>query len=135
MYAARGFSLIETVVAIGLVTAALVTLAQLVAAGIHTTGAAQYRTVATILAQQKMEELRGEGTLSDIARAIEHRDGAGLKVCETAEPCEAAVFSVRWSVAPAASTPGFVLIQISAAHAHRNYGEVRSFAIRPRSIR
>ena len=131
----RGFSLVETIFAIALLTGALVTLAQLVAAGVHTTAAAQYRMVATILAQQKMEELRGDATLGDASSAIEHRDGAGLRVCATVEPCDAAVFSVCWSVAPSASIPGSVLIQISAAHAHRNYGEVRLFAIRPRSIR
>ena len=59
----RGFSLVETIFAIALLTGALVTLAQLVAAGVHTTAAAQYRTMATILAQQKMEELRGDATL------------------------------------------------------------------------
>jgi Tfp pilus assembly protein PilV len=135
MHDARGFSLIETVFAIALLTGALVTLAQLVAAGVHTTAAAQYRTVATILAQQKIEELRGEATLADVAEVIEHRDGAGLKVCDTTAPCAAAVFSVHWSVEPSVSIPGAVLIQVSAAHAHRNYGDVRSFAIRPRSIR
>lgn len=135
MHDARGFSLIETVLAIALLTGALVTLAQLVAAGVHTSAAAQYRTVATILAQQKMEELRGEATLADVADTIEHRDAAGLNVCDSAKLCAAAAFSVHWSVQPSASTPGAVLIQISASHAHRNYGEVRLHAIRSRSIR
>ena len=131
----RGFSLVETIFAIALLTGALVTLAQLVAAGVHTTAAARYRSVATIVAQQKMEELRGEATIADVAAVIEHRDAAGLKVCDTAEPCAAAMFSVRWSIEPSASTPGAVLIQVSASHAHRNYGEVRLHAIRSRSIR
>jgi hypothetical protein len=110
-------------------------LAQLVAAGVSATAAAQYRTVATILAQQKMEELRGEAILDDDAGSIEHRDGAGVKVCATDVPCDAAVFSLRWSIVPAASTADAVLIQISAAHAHRNYGLVRAFAIRLRRVR
>jgi Tfp pilus assembly protein PilV len=135
MHHARGFSLVETVLAIALLTGALVTLAQLVAAGVHTTAAARYRTMATMLAQQKLEELRGESTLGDVSGAIEHRDADGARVCTTVEPCEAAVFSLRWSIAASTSTAGAVVIRITAAHAHRNYGEVRSFAIRPRSIR
>jgi Tfp pilus assembly protein PilV len=131
----RGFSLVETVLAIALLTGTLVTLAQLVASSVHATAAAQYRTVATILAQQKMEELRGEATLNDEAGAIEHRDAAGVKVCVTDEPCAAAVFSLRWSILPSGSTPDAVLIQISSMHAHQNYGHVRAFAIRPRRIR
>jgi Tfp pilus assembly protein PilV len=135
MRLSRGFSLVETVVAIALLTGTLVMLAQLVAAGVSATAAAQYRTVATILAQQKMEELRGEAILDDDAGSIEHRDGAGVKVCATDVPCDAAVFSLRWSIVPAASTADAVLIQISAAHAHRNYGLVRAFAIRLRRVR
>ena len=131
----RGFSLVETIFAIALLTGALVTLAQLVAAGVQTTAAAQYRTIATIVAQQKLEELRGESTLNDVLNAIEHRDADGVEVCNGAQPCAAAVFSLRWSIAPSASTPGAVLIQVSAEHAHRNHGRVRVFGIRPRSIR
>jgi Tfp pilus assembly protein PilV len=131
----RGFSLVETIFAIALLTGALVTLAQLVAAGVQTTAAAQYRTIATVLAQRKLEELRGESTLGDVSDAIEHRDANGVQVCVGPQPCAAAVFSVRWSIAPSASTPGAVLIQVSAAHAHRHHARVNLFGIRPRSIR
>ena len=132
---ARGFSLVETVLAIALLTGTLVTLAQLVASGIQTTAVAQYRTMATILAQQKMEELRSEAILNEDAGSIEHRDGTGAKVCSTDSPCDAAVFSLRWSIAPAASTPDAVLIHISAGHAHQNHGQAESFAIRMRRVR
>lgn len=131
----RGFSLVETVFAVSLLTGALMTLAQLVAAGVHTTAAAQYRTVATILAQQKIEQLRGEATLGEVSAAIEHVDGSGLKVCETTAPCSAAVFSVRWSVAPLSFAPDAVLIRATVSHAHSSHGPVRLFAIRPRSVR
>ena len=131
----RGFSLIETVLAIGLLTAALVTLAQLVAAGGYTTAAARYRTLAAILAQQKIEWLRGEATLGDTIASVEYLDESGLPVCDDLRPCAAAVFTARWSIGPVASVPGAILIQVVVSHAHRNYGEVKSFAIRSRSIR
>ena len=131
----RGFSLIETVLAIGLLTAALVTLAQLVAVGVYTTAAARYRGVATVLAQQKIEWLRGEATLGDTASSVEHLDAAGLPLCDDPRPCDAAVFTARWSIAPVLPLPGAILIHVVVSHTHRNYGEAHSFAIRSRSIR
>lgn len=132
---ARGFSLVETVFAIGLLTGALVTLAQLVAVGVYTTSGARYRTIATVLAQQKMEQLRGEATLADTNASVEHFDASGATVCAGAGPCEARVFTARWSIAPVSSAPGAILIKIEVSHARRNYGEARSFAIRSRSVR
>ena len=133
--ASRGFSLIETIFAIGLLAAAVTTLAELVALGVHATAAAHYRTIAAILAQRKIEQLRGEGTLVDTTLGVEHVDGSGTPVCDAGEPCEAAQFTMRWSIAPIDYAPGAVVIQVTGAHAHRNYGQVRAFAIRPRSIR
>jgi prepilin-type N-terminal cleavage/methylation domain-containing protein len=133
MSTARGFSLVEVVVAIALLTGALVTLAQLLAQGVHSTAAAQYRTIASILAEQKAEQLRGEPTLADIA-TVEHVDSSGSRVCGASEPCGAAAFTVQWSIAPFPSVPGTVLIDVTVGHAHKNYGRARSFAVRPRSL-
>ena len=131
----RGFSLVETVLAIGLLTGALVVLAQLVAAGVHTTAAAKYRTFAILLAQQKLERLRSEAALEDVAFAVEHLDAEGLTTCGTIEPCEAAAFTIHWWISPVALAPGMVLIEVAATHAHANYGEVWLSAIRARSVR
>jgi Tfp pilus assembly protein PilV len=130
----RGFTLVETVVAIGLVTGALMALAQLVATSVHTTAAARYRTLATLVAQQKIEHLRSEATLADGA-AVQHFDESGVVACATAEVCAAAVLTARWSVSAFAPAPATVLIDVEVTHAHRNYGAVRSLAIRPRSLR
>ena len=112
------------------------TLAHVAAVGVEMAGAARYRTAATIVGQQKLEELRAEAELDDVALAVEHRDGSGVKVCDAVlEPCAAAVVTARWSVAPAASNGSLVMIRVVVSHAHRNYGNVRSFAIRPRRIR
>jgi hypothetical protein len=55
----EGFSLVEVIVAAGLLASALVALAQLLAIGTETNAAARDGTFAAILAQQKMEQLRG----------------------------------------------------------------------------
>ena len=55
---ARGFSLAETVVAVGILTSALVALAQLFAMAVSANTAAKNTTFATVLAEQKLEQLR-----------------------------------------------------------------------------
>jgi type II secretory pathway pseudopilin PulG len=54
----RGFSLAETIVAVGIMTSALVALAQLFAMAVGANAAAKNTTFATILAEQKLEQLR-----------------------------------------------------------------------------
>jgi hypothetical protein len=54
----RGFSLIETIVASGLLATAVVSLAQLFAVAVQTTSSARATTYASVLAAQKLEELR-----------------------------------------------------------------------------
>lgn len=57
--AEAGFSLIEVLIALGILTTALVALAQLFAMSTRTNYAARSTTIATVLAQQKLEQLRG----------------------------------------------------------------------------
>ena len=54
-----GFSLVEVLVATGILAASLVTLAQLFAMSTRSNIASRSTTYAAVLAQQKMEELRG----------------------------------------------------------------------------
>jgi type II secretory pathway pseudopilin PulG len=55
----EGFTLVETMVAVGLLATALVTLAQLFAISTRSNIASRSTTYATVLAEQKLEELRG----------------------------------------------------------------------------
>jgi len=55
----NGFSLLETVVATGIMATALVALGQMVAISVANNVSARTATYATVLAQQKMEQLRG----------------------------------------------------------------------------
>ena len=54
----RGFSLLEVLVAVFIFTAAIVAVAELLALSTRANGSARATTVATMLAEQKMEELR-----------------------------------------------------------------------------
>lgn len=54
-----GFSLVETVVALGLLTGAVISLAQLFAISTESNLGSRTRTYAVVLAQQKLEQLRG----------------------------------------------------------------------------
>jgi prepilin-type N-terminal cleavage/methylation domain-containing protein len=54
----RGFSLIETLVASAVLSTAVVSLAQLFAVAVQTTSSARETTYASVLAAQKLEELR-----------------------------------------------------------------------------
>jgi type II secretory pathway pseudopilin PulG len=56
---ASGFSLIEVLVAVGLLVVALVALAQLFALSTQANRGGRYSTSTAILAEQKMEQLRG----------------------------------------------------------------------------
>jgi type II secretory pathway pseudopilin PulG len=62
-----GFSLVETIMATSLLATSLVALAQLLAIGTQTNATARDSTLATILAQQKMEQLRGLAWGFDLA--------------------------------------------------------------------
>jgi type II secretory pathway pseudopilin PulG len=58
---AGGFALVEVLISVSLLVAVAVGVSQLAAAGVRTTHAARVRTVSTILAAQKMEQLRSLG--------------------------------------------------------------------------
>ena len=130
----RGFTLVETIIATGIFATAVVTLAQLVATSVHANAAARYRTLATLIAQQKIEYLRSDATLAD-GPAVEHFDASGRLACAGTEVCDAAVFTARWSVSTFAPVPSDVLIDLHVTHANRNYGAVHLLAVRPRSVR
>ena len=130
----RGFSLIETLVAIGLVTGAVAALAQIAAASAHTNAAARYRTLASLIAQTQIEDLRAEASLAD-GDTVQQVDASGRVACSTPDPCADAMFTVRSSVDTLLSLPSMVFVGVEVSHAHGHYGAVRLFAIRARTVR
>lgn len=116
----RGFSLVETVIAAGLLAAAVVTLAQVLAMSVHSGFTARTRTVSTLLAARKMEEIKGlpwTAIATQAGEAIEYFDGRGVRVCgESETPCAAAVYTCRSSAAAASFNAGVLIIDVQVAH-------------------
>jgi type II secretory pathway pseudopilin PulG len=93
----RGFSLLEVVIAAGLVAGAFAALAQVLAMSVANNLSARSGSAATVLAVQKMEQLRG---LPWGARApgVDYLDLAGNVLGEGGESPPGTVYVRRWSV-------------------------------------
>jgi prepilin-type N-terminal cleavage/methylation domain-containing protein len=106
-----GFSLLEVLVAIGLIAGALSAVAQLMAIAVRANVGAQAATVSAVLAAQKLEELRADasslstgGSLqSDAAGFVDLFDADGHAV--TGADDAGVSFVRRWAVEPAAFDP------------------------------
>jgi prepilin-type N-terminal cleavage/methylation domain-containing protein len=120
---ARGFTLVETLVAISITSVALTALAQLFVIATQATAAARRATFASILAAQKIEQLRspdaglapqGAASLSaDVASACDFLDGYGRSLGTGSAPLPGTVYIRRWSVEPIASDPDTFVIQVA----------------------
>jgi len=123
----RGFSLIETVVAAGLVAGAFAALAQMFALSIAHNNSARNGSATMILAAQKMEELRGlswgrdllpGGSLrSDVAGYVDYTDRAGNILGAGAPMPPAPIYIRRWSVNPLPSSPDALVLQVLVTRA------------------
>lgn len=96
------FSLVETLIANGVVITAVVGVAQLFAVTTETNRRAAVQTWMAICAAQKLEELR---TIeADSAVGVEHLDADGAPVSASL-----AVYERRWSIAPYETDPARLL--------------------------
>jgi type II secretory pathway pseudopilin PulG len=117
---ADGFSLVEVLVATSLVVVAVLSLAQLFGTSTERMYSARTSTVAVLLAQQKLEELRRESVAfvvspSDTLRAdtpgyVDYVDGRGVSTINpfTPPPFQS-LYTRRWSVEPIFGTEAVVL--------------------------
>lgn len=104
----RGFSLLEAVLAAGMVAGAFAALAQLLAMSIASNVSARSGSAASVLAAQKMEQLRalpwGALTLGGTQSGyVDYLDLAGNVLGEGGARPPGTVYVRRWSVLP---TPG-----------------------------
>ena len=108
----EGFTLVEVLVAAGLLIVGLVALAELGALSIRASLLTRTTTYTATLASQKLEELRAAdglvpsppGTLqSNLAGYVDHLDETGRVLGDDAQSPGSAVFTRRWSVEPAGS--------------------------------
>ena len=123
-----GFSLVEAIVAIGVLTTAVAGLVQLLVMSVRSNRAGRDATFATVLAQQKAEELR---TGSDAGAAEDFVDSLGNRVTH-----EAAATHVRqWSVEPSRAYPADLLVVTVVVTPLRSVAgkETRVVTIVPRS--
>ena len=122
----RGFTLIETIIAASLLAVALVTLAQFVGAAVQSGAAARARAMTTVMAEQKMEQLRATSWAAIAATpgsVTDYLDASGGVRCDGAtEPCGDAVFERRWSATLSSFSTGVVIIQVDVSPVGKGHG-------------
>jgi prepilin-type N-terminal cleavage/methylation domain-containing protein len=129
---ARGFTLIEVIVALGIVLSIATASAQLVSLTVRANAVAQTLTAAVILAQQKIEELLPEAGLSLNPSPPEAlaEDRAG---CFDVVNWRGRVLRRRWSIEPLAGAAGGTLaVQVLVTDV-RDGAQVRLVAAKART--
>src|SRR5262249_53785112 len=120
----RGFTLVETVTAIAIIAVALTALAQLFVIASQANADARRSSFASILATQKIEELRSLGAdltqqgdvslSSDISGACDFLDEYGRSLGTGTSPLPGTVYIRRWSVEPIPSALDTFVLQVAA---------------------
>ena len=128
---ARGFTLIEVIVALGIVLAIATASAQLVSMTVRANAVAQTLTAAVILAQQKTEELLPEAGLSlnpSPAEAL----AEDRACCFDVVNWRGRVLRRRWSIEPLAGGDGTLAVQVLITDV-RDGAQVRLVAAKART--
>lgn len=141
-----GFSLIEAVVAAGIVAGALAALAQMLAMSIANNASARSGSAAMVLAGQKMEQLRarrwddyspggspGETLSGNVAGYVDYVDQWGHILGEGATMPAGTMYIRRWSVVPLPASPGALVLQVLVARPGRD-DAARLVSVRSRKM-
>ena len=134
MRSARGFTLVEVVVSIGLLTSGFIAFAYVASLSIQRVAEAKYRTFATVAASQKLEQLSATRSLTDVTDAVEYLDADGDLVCTGGGPCPDGVYARQWSIAPVPMYPRSVIVEVSSSHVRRRFGAVVLRTLRARDV-
>ena len=120
---ARGFTLVETLIAISITAIALTSLAQLFVIATRANSDARRATFASILATEKIEQLRSLGpdlgpagsvSLSaNIAGACDFLDEYGRSLGTGTTPLPGTVYIRRWSVESIAADAETFVVQVA----------------------
>ena len=141
----RGTTLVEAIIAIGILAGAVVMLAGLSSVAVRTSALARERSVATLLALQKMEAVCADAAASSPSPAnawavdtpgyVEYLDQYGNRVAGRA----GGVYVRRWSVTPLPSDANLLAIQVAVAPCRTPPGAVQcgdaSSSVRLASVR
>jgi type II secretory pathway pseudopilin PulG len=114
----RGFCLVEVLVAATIVIVALGGLAQLFVIASASNQRARLRTMATVLARSRMDELRASREV--VAGGVDYRDARG----DLVERAIGAAFIRRWSVAAMPSNPDLWVLEVTVSVPHAAPAEV-----------
>jgi type II secretory pathway pseudopilin PulG len=132
----RGFSIVETIVAASLLAVALVTLAQFVGAGVQSGAAARARAATTLMAAQKMEQIRALQWAAIAAMppdVTDYLDASGDERCQGANaPCGDAVYIRRWSATLAPFSTGVYIIDVDVRLVGKGHGSTTLVTARAR---
>ena len=113
LHSAAGFTLPEVLIAAGILSTALVGLAGLFTLSIEANLSSRHRTFATVLAQQKLEELRSIRVPAAAApipiAGIDFVDQNGRVVTPAPDP-GAGVYARRWWIEPLAAAPSQAIV-------------------------
>lgn len=133
----RGFTLVETIVATSVLAVALVTLAQFVSAGVQTGAAARARGATTLMAAQKMEQIRALPWGAVVAMRpgfTDYLDASGDECCPGATaPCGDAMYVRRWSATPAPFSTGVLIIDVDVRLVGKGHGSTTLVTARART--
>lgn len=127
----RGTTLVEAIIAIGILAGAVVALAGLSAAAVRTAALARERSVATLLAFQKMEDVCRDVSLAPASPAdawetgspghVEYLDSRGNLAAGPA----AGIYVRRWSVAPLPADANLLAVQVAVSPCRALAGATR----------
>jgi hypothetical protein len=119
----RGASLIEAMLATLMLSVTVIAIAQLFSIAASTNVVAKSRTVATILASQKIEQLRALAGRSDLSWGgsltqdssgfVDYLDANSVVIGGGSQRPSGAVYTRRWSIMPLPAGPdGLQLVQV-----------------------
>ena len=107
----RGFSLVEALIAATIVSVALAGLAQLFVIAVAANQRARSRTVATVLAQEKLEELMAID--GEVISGTDFIDSRGQWIGDGHSPPPGTFYVRRWIAEPMPTALGASRLQVS----------------------
>jgi Tfp pilus assembly protein PilV len=130
----EGFSLIEALVASMLVIVALASLAQLFVVAMNANQRARSRTLATILAHEKLEELMAID--GDVASGSDFMDARGFRMGSGADPPPGTLYVRQWTAIPlpAESAASVLQVWVTRLHSVSGADAVRVVSVKPTRI-